>query len=102
MAKVQARQKQQEKKFYYAKKKKIKIKIWDVGVNNTVISKLIETKNTSKYLIAYLDEVIRPLALILPKMSKYVKPFNEKNMSLYVDDEKLLEKYKTIWIKLKT
>ena len=37
-------------------------------------------------------------------MSEYVKTFNkEKNdkiMSLHIDDEKLLEKYKTIWTKI--
>ena len=37
----------------------MKIKIWDVGVNNILISKLVETKNTFKYLIGHLD-VIRP------------------------------------------
>ena len=35
--------------------------IWDVNVNNIVISKLIETKTNSKYLIGYLDKVIKPL-----------------------------------------
>ena len=33
------------------------IKIWDVNVENMVISILIELKNNSKYLIAYLNEV---------------------------------------------
>ena len=37
------------------------IKIWDVDADNVVISKLIETNNNSKYLIAYLDDVIRLL-----------------------------------------
>ena len=45
------------------------IKNWNVNVDNKIISKLVETKNNSKYLIEYLDEVIRPLAVILPKMS---------------------------------
>ena len=30
---------------------KKKLKIWHVAVDNVVISKLIETKNSSKYLI---------------------------------------------------
>ena len=73
-----------------------------------VISKLVKRKNNSKYLIGYLDEVIRPSILILPKMSGYVKTFKDKGgdknkcnklMSLHKDDEKLLEKYKTIWTK---
>ena len=44
-----------KEEFYGAKKP---IKIWDVNVDNIVISKLIETKNNSKYLARYLDEVI--------------------------------------------
>ena len=45
------------------------IKIWDVHVNNIFISKLVETKNNSRYLAGYLNEAIRPLVLILSKMS---------------------------------
>ena len=41
----------------------------NVNVNDIVISDLIETKTNSKYLIGYLDKVVRPLVLILPKMS---------------------------------
>ena len=50
----------------------------DADVNNIVFSKLVETKNNSKYFIGYLGEVIRPLVLILPKMSRYLKTFKEK------------------------
>ena len=51
------------------------------------------------------DKAIRPIILIMPKMSGYVKAFkvkagdkNESNklMSLHKDVEKLLEKYKAI------
>ena len=42
-------------------------------VDNIVDSKLIKTKTNYKYLIGYLDEVIRPLILVLPKMSGYFK-----------------------------
>ena len=47
-----------KEKFYAAKKP---IKIWDVNVDNIVISKLVKTKTNSKYLIGYLDTDIRPL-----------------------------------------
>ena len=57
--------------------KKNTIKIWDTYVDNIGISKLIETNNKSKYLIRYLDEVIRALVLMLPKISGYVKTFKE-------------------------
>ena len=62
-----------KKEFYDAKKS---IKIWDVDVSNIVS---IKTKNISKYVNVYLNNVIRPLVLILPKMSEYVKTFKEKN-----------------------
>ena len=70
----------------------------------------------SKYLIryllviGYLDDVIRPLVLILPKMSGYIRTLrmktdkgkinNDKLTSFHIDDDKLLEKYKTIWTKI--
>ena len=40
-----------KEEFYNAK---IPIKIWDVNVNNIIISKLVETKNNFKYFIGYL------------------------------------------------
>ena len=47
-------------------------------IDNIVVTKLIETNNNPKYLNGYLDEVMRPLLFILPKMSGYVKTFKEK------------------------
>ena len=53
-----------------------------------------------------LDEDIRPLVLVMSKMSGYVKTFkvkerdkdkNNKLMSFRKNDEKLLEKYKANW-----
>ena len=52
--------------------------IWDVYVYNIVISKLVNTKNNSKYLIGYSDEDIRPFVLLLPEMNRYVKTFKDK------------------------
>ena len=90
-----------KEKFYAAKKP---IKIWNVNVDNIVISKLVKTKTNSKYLIGIkFDKAIRPLVLIMPKMSGYVKTFKDKNNKLIyflIDDEKLLEKYKAIWTKI--
>ena len=75
------------------------MKIWDTDVGNIVIWKLIETKNSSKYLIWYLGEVIRLLFLSLTKKSRYVKNLKEKKnklMSLRIDDEKCI----TFWTKI--
>ena len=56
-------------------------------------------------MIGYLDNVKRPLVLKLPKMSEYIKTFkvkdkNNKLMSFCIGNDKLLEKYKTIWTKI--
>ena len=77
--------------FYTAKKP---INIWDVNVDNKVISKLVKTKTNSKYLIGYLDKNIKPSVLIMPKMSGYVKTFKvqveiSKLMSFLIYDVNL-------------
>ena len=60
-------------------------------------------------MLGYLGDVIRPLFLLLSKMSRYVKTFKDKSrnnknnklmMFLRINDNKLLEKYKTIWTKV--
>ena len=78
------------------------MKICDVDVDDMVISKLNKAKNNCKYLIGYLDEVIKPLVLVLLKM-RYVKTSKEKNNKLVlfqINDDKQLEKYKTIWTEI--
>ena len=92
-----------KEKLYSVKKT---VNTWDVNVDNIVTTKLVKTTtNSSKYLIQYLDKIIRPLVLILPNMSRYDKIFKVKDrdqvkknklMSFRVDDENQLEKYKTI------
>ena len=86
----------------YASKRPMKI--WDVNVDNWVISKLVKTKTNSKYLIEIkFDKAIIPLILIMPKMSGYVKTFKveegekDKSNKLFfrIDDEKLWENKKT-------
>ena len=72
---------------------------------------LVKTKTISKFLIEYMDKAMKPLVLIMLKMSGYVKTFkvydrdknkNNKLMSFHIDDEKLLEKYIAILKSLKT
>ena len=90
--------KRAKEKFYAAKKT---INIWDVNADNIVVSKLIETKYNSKYLNGCLDKAIKPLVLIMPKMSMltYLKLKMEVKIKA-INDEKLLEKYKAIWTKI--
>ena len=74
--------------------------ILDIIFDDIIISKLVDTKTSSKYLIGYLDKVTKPLVLVLLKMSGYVKTFkvkdNNKSLLFRMDDDKLLEKPKTI------
>ena len=75
-----------------------------------VISKLVKTKTNSNYLIGIkLYKATRPLVLIMPKMSGYVKTSkveegdqdkNNKFLSFDIDDEELLEKYTAICTKI--
>ena len=49
------------------------VKVWDVNVDNIVVSKLVKTKTNSKYVIGIkFDKVIRSLVLIMPEMSGYL------------------------------
>ena len=55
------------------------IKVWHANAYNIVISKLIQTKTNSKYLIGIkFDKVLRPLVLTMHKMSGYAKTFKVK------------------------
>ena len=84
------------------------VKIRDFNVDNIVISKLVKAKANSKYLVGCSDNDVRVSVLIMSKMSGHVKTFKVKQidedkdnifMTFRTDDEKLLEKHKTIWTK---
>ena len=63
------------------------IKILDIDFDN-----INKTNIISMYLVSCLDDVIRPLVLILPKMKGYAENVNDANdelMSFCVDEEKL-------------
>ena len=57
-------------------------------------------------MIGYLDEAMKPLVLILSKITGYVKTVKDKDgnkdnklMSFLINDENLIRKYKTICTK---
>ena len=97
--------KKSKNKVYITKKT---IKIWDVNFDNIVVSNLTEIKTNSKYFIEIkFDKAIRPLVLIMPKMSGYVKTLKVEDkinnlISFYIGDEKLLENIKLFGLGLKT
>ena len=59
--------------------------------------------NGSKYFIASEeDDIIRPLCIALPQMSRHIKHFDNggKNMSFNIEDYNVLVKYNVIWNKI--
>ena len=76
-----------------------------VNVNQMLISDKFEHSDKSfKYFIGYKDDnIIRPLCIILPKMSGYIKYFNNggKNMSSMIKNNSVLIKYHEIWNRIK-
>ena len=69
------------------------------------MSDKIEHSDTGfKYFIGYKDDyIIRPLCIILPQMSEYIKYFDNggKNTSFMIEDDSVLVKYNEIWNKIK-
>ena len=53
-----------------------------------------------KYFIGYLkDEIVKPLCIILPQISGYIKYFQNgsKNVSFFIKDDGVWDKYDKIW-----
>ena len=78
--------------------------IKNIDFNKTVVSNKVSfTKKGFEYFISYKDsKKIKPLCIFLKKMSAYRKDFDEtKYVSFLIKDNKLLEKYKAIWEKVK-
>ena len=72
-----------------------------VDLSKIVISSRWKLNDTTyKYFCGYLNnDFIKPLCVILPQMSGYIKYFdnNGKNMSFVTDDKDVCEKYNKIW-----
>ena len=53
-----------------------------------------------KYFIGYKKgEIVKPLCITLPQMNEYIKHFENgsKNMSFFIRDDEVLDKYNEIW-----
>ena len=84
-----------KKEFY---KSKQPIDLESVNVDQIVVSdKFKQSDEGFKYFIGYQeDEIIKPLCIILPEMSGYIKYFENggKNMFFLIKDDEVWEKYK--------
>ena len=72
-----------------------------VNIDQIVASdKFKHNKEGFKYFIGYQEgEIVKPLCIILPQMSGYIKYFEKggKNMSFLIKDDEVWEKYAEIW-----
>ena len=85
-------------------KSKQPIDLMSVNVDQIVVSDKFKHNNEGfKYFIGYQEgEIVKPLCIILPQMSGYIKYFENgsKNMSFFVRDDNVLDKYKKICDKI--
>ena len=76
-----------------------------IVIDRIVVSdKFKHSDDGFKYSTGYQeDEIVKPLCIILPQMSGYIKYFKNggKNMSFMVKDDSVLNKYNEIWDKIK-
>ena len=87
-----------KKKFYSSKEA---IFLDSVDLSKIVVSSRWKLNDTTyKYFCGYLNnDVIKPLCVVLPQMSRYIKYFDNggKNISFVTDDKEVYEKYNEIW-----
>ena len=92
-----------KKKFHMSKEP---IDLMSVNVDQIVVSdKFKHSDEGFKYFIGYQEgEIVKPLCIILPQMSGYIKYFENggKNMSFAIKDDDVLGKYNKIWNKIKS
>ena len=82
-------------------KSKQPIDLMSVNVDQIVVSDKFKHNNEGfKYFIGYQEgEIVKPLCIILPQMSGYIKYFENsgKNMSFLIKDGEVWERYAEIW-----
>ena len=90
------------KREFHASKQATAINLVDTN-KICVSNKFKHSDKGSKFFIGYLhdDDLIRPLCIIFPQMSGYIKFFDNggKNMSFKIEDESVYLTYTEIWEK---
>ena len=86
-------------------KPKEPIDLMSVNVDQIVVSdKFKHNKESFKYFIGYQEgEIVKPLCIILPQMSGYIKYFKNggKNIFFLIEDDEIWENYEDIWYVIK-
>ena len=97
--KITFRDKEVDKREFYSSKEAILLD--SVDMSKIIVSSRWKLNDTTyKYFCGYLNnDVIQPLCVILPQMSRYIKYFDNggKNMSFVTDNKEVYEKYNEIW-----
>ena len=82
------------------------IDLMSLNVDQIVVSDKFNHNNDGfKYFIGYQKgEIVKPLCIILPQMSGYIKYFEYggQNMSFLIKDDEVQEKYKQIWSQIQS
>ena len=82
-------------------KSKEPLDLLSINVDQIVVSDKFKHNNEGfKYFIGYLEgEIVKPLSIILPQMSGYIKYFENggKHMSFLIKNGKVWDKYDHIW-----
>ena len=91
------------KKGFHKSKQPIDLDL--INVDQIVVSDNFKDSDDGfKYFIGYKEgEIVKPLCIILPQMSRYIKYFENrgKNMSFLTKDDDVLNKYNEIRDKIK-
>ena len=92
-----------DKKEFYSSRQVISLN--SVDTSKIIVSDKWKINNTtSKFFIGYFNEdVIKPLCIVLPQMSGFIKYFESgaKNMSFMTEDKYIYLKCSEIWDKIK-
>ena len=91
------------KKDFYSSMQAISLD--SVDKSKTIVSKKWKINDsTIKFFIGYLNEdIVRPLCIILPQMSGFIKYFDDGNkiMSFKIENKDIYSKYSDNWKKIK-
>ena len=92
-----------KKKFHQSKQP---IDLMSVNIDQIIVSDKFKYSGEGfKYSISYQKgQIVKPLCLILPQMSGYIKYFENgcKNMSFLIKDDEVWEKYDEMWDVIKS
>ena len=85
------------KKEFHRSKQAIDLDLVDTG--KIVVSDRFKHREGFKYFIGYQEDETKPLCIILPQMNGYIKYFENggKNMSFFIKNIEVWEKYEEIW-----